>query len=237
VIFIREPLRCRAVPLILLLAAVALLGSSAARAQESAPQPVHWTDTFKTASATLRPGQKVTLNLTAAIDSGWHVYALTQPPDSPVIATQITVPDGQALALSGDIEASQAESKMDPTIGKRTAFYEDSASFALPLRVNEKARPGKRNFEVDVRFQACNDRLCLPPRTQKVETPIEIASRHYSLGKQTVAHRQPLELAYLLQQTSQQTQRRPRAQRGWRTQRKRALREGPRSLACRLGSI
>jgi DsbC/DsbD-like thiol-disulfide interchange protein len=178
VIFTREPLRLRAVPLILLLAAVALLGSSAAQAQESAPQPVHWTATFKAAPPTLRPGQKVTLNLTASIDSGWHVYALTQPPDSPVIATQITVPDGQPLALSGDIEAPQAESKMDPTIGKRTAFYEDSASFALPLKVNKKAHPGKHSFEVDVRFQACNDRLCLPPRTQKVETPVEIASRH-----------------------------------------------------------
>jgi DsbC/DsbD-like thiol-disulfide interchange protein len=178
VTFRRESLRLRAAPLILLLTAAALLGFSAAQAQESAPQPVHWTAKFETALRTLQPGQKVTLNLTAAIDSGWHVYALSQPPDSPAIATQITVPDGQPLALSGDIEEPQAESKMDPTIGKRTAFYEDSASFALPLRVNKKARPGKRNFELDVRFQACNDRLCLPPRTQKVKTPVEIASRH-----------------------------------------------------------
>lgn len=164
--------------LVLLALPVTLLAGSSARAQASAPQPARWTAKFAPAHPALRPGQKATLNLTVAIDSGWHVYALTQPPDSPVIATQITVPDGQPLVLSGDIEAPQAESKMDPTIGKRTAFYEDAASFALPLKVNKKARPGKRNFEVDVRFQACNDRLCLPPRTQKVETPIEIASRH-----------------------------------------------------------
>jgi len=31
---------------------------------------------------------------------------------------------------------------------------------------------------VDVRFQACSNRLCLPPRTEKIETPISIASGH-----------------------------------------------------------
>ena len=147
-------------------------------AQESAPQPVQWSAKFASSSAALRPGAKVTLNLTANINSGWHVYAVSQPPDSPVIATDISVPAGQPLALSGDIAAPQAISRMDPTIGKQTDFYENSAIFTLPLKVEKKARAGKRSFEVDVRFQACSDRLCLPPRTEKIETPVSIASGH-----------------------------------------------------------
>lgn len=147
-----------------------------ARAQESAPKPVQWSAKFASSASALHPGAKVTLNLTANIDSGWHVYAVSQPPDSPVIATEISVPARQPIALSGDISAPQPISRMDPTIGKQTDFYENSASFTLPLKVDKKARPGKHSFEVDVRFQACSSRLCLPPRTEKIETPVSIAS-------------------------------------------------------------
>lgn len=163
-------------------ALIALSGLGAwalrARAQESAPQPVQWSAKFASSAAALRPGAKVTLNLTANIESGWHVYAVSQPPDSPVIATGISVPSGQPLALSGDIAAPQPVSRMDPTIGRQTDFYEKSASFTLPLKVEKKAHAGKHRFEVDVRFQACSDRLCLPPRTEKIETPVSIVSGH-----------------------------------------------------------
>lgn len=148
------------------------------RAQEGAPQPVQWSAKFASPASVLHPGSKVTLNLTATINSGWHVYAVSQPPDSPVIATDISVPSGQPLALSGNVGAPQAISRMDPTIGKQTDFYENSAVFTLPLKVEKKARAGKHSFEVDVRFQACSDRLCLPPRTEKIETPVSIVSGH-----------------------------------------------------------
>ncbi|MFZ0641460.1 MAG: protein-disulfide reductase DsbD domain-containing protein [Candidatus Acidiferrales bacterium] len=146
-------------------------------AQDQAPMPIHWTAALQSPQHPLQPGQKTSLALTADIDSGWHVYAFPQPPGSPVVPTEVTVPDGQALALSGDIKPPKAESQMDPTVGKQTDFYENSVTFDLPLKVAKKARAGKQSLEVDVRYQACNNRLCLPPRTDKVEAPVEIASR------------------------------------------------------------
>ena len=173
----REFLRWRAA--ISLVAASAIIGLACPLdAQETAPQPVQWSTKFASSAAALHPGAKVTLNLTANIESGWHVYAVSQPPDSPVIATDISVPAGQPLALAGEVAAPQPISRMDPTIGKQTDFYENSASFTLPLKVEKNARAGKHSFEVDLRFQACSNRLCLPPRTEKIETPISIASGH-----------------------------------------------------------
>lgn len=124
----------------------------------------------------MQPGQKVTVALTGDIDAGWHVYAFPQPPDSPIIATQVTVPDGQPLALSGEILPPKSESLMDPTTGKATAVYTNSVTINLPLRVARKAHSGTQDFEMDVRYQACNSRLCLPPRTDKVTLSVEIAS-------------------------------------------------------------
>lgn len=159
--------------LLALLAALA----PASRAQEAPPAPIHWTAALPSASRALQPGQKITVALTGDIDAGWHVYAFPQPPDSPIIATQVTVPDGQPLALSGEIPPPKAESLMDPTTGKPTAVYTNSVTIDLPLRVARKAHTGKQDLEIDVRYQACNSRLCLPPRTNKVSLPLEISPR------------------------------------------------------------
>lgn len=149
----------------------------AARAQGEPPAPIHWTAALPSTSHALQPGQRVTVALSGDIDAGWHVYAFPQPPDSPIIATQVTVPDGQPLALSSEIPPPKAESLMDPTTGKPTAVYTNSVTFDLPLRVARKAHSGKQALEMDVRYQACNSRLCLPPRTDKVTLPLQISSR------------------------------------------------------------
>lgn len=139
--------------------------------------PIHWNAALPAGTHSLQPGQKVSVALSADIDSGWHVYAFPQPFGSPVIATEVTVPEGQVLALSDEIKSPKAQSQMDPTVGKATAIYENSVTFDLPLKVARKAK-GKQDLEVDVRYQACNNRMCLPPRTDKVIVPIEIASHH-----------------------------------------------------------
>ena len=151
------------------------LGPSAARAQDQAPTPIHWVAKLQDAQHSLQPNLKVDLSLSAQIDSGWHIYASPQPPGSPVIPTEITIPDGQPLTVVGAIKPPPAESKMDPTIGNETTVYESSVDFIVPLKVAKKAHSGKQTLEVDVRYQACNNRMCLPPRTEKVEAAIEIA--------------------------------------------------------------
>lgn len=154
----------------------ALAGFTLVQAQESAPVPIHWSAALPAGTRSLQPGQRVALAFSGEIDSGWHVYAFPQPPDSPVIATEVTVPDGQALALTGEIKPPKPQSQMDPTVGKETTIYENSVTFDLPLRVARKAN-GKQNLEVDVRYQACNNRMCLPPRTDKVTVPVDISGR------------------------------------------------------------
>ena len=65
---------------------------------------------------------------------------------------------------------------MDPTVGKPVDIYRDSVTFDLPLKVAKKASAGKQSLQIDVRYQACNDRLCLQPRTEKVDLSVEIAA-------------------------------------------------------------
>jgi DsbC/DsbD-like thiol-disulfide interchange protein len=152
-----------------------MLPATPARAQAS---PIEWSATVKGRSRAFRPGQKFVIDLDAKIAPGWHFYALTQPAGSPVIATQIKLPDGQPFVLAGEIDSSQPVSRMDPTIRAETQFYEETASFDVPVKAEKKAPPGRQRLEVDVAYQACNDRICLPPHTDKVFASVEINARH-----------------------------------------------------------
>ena len=52
--------------------------------------------------------------------------------------------------------------------------YEGSAVFTLPLKVIATASAGSYKLLVNAQTQSCNDRICLPPATARVELPIAI---------------------------------------------------------------
>jgi thiol:disulfide interchange protein DsbD len=124
---------------------------------------VHWTAKLPSGPA-LKSGTKITADLSATIEDGWHVYSITQPPGGP-LRTVITVPADQALRGDGKITGTEPHSSYDPNFQMETQYYEESVSFKVPLVVDSSAKAGPANSVVNVRFQTCNDRLCLPPTT------------------------------------------------------------------------
>lgn len=133
--------------------------------------PIQWSLTVK--SKAHRAGNTFTAQLTAQIKQGWHLYALEEVPNGPR-PTRITLAAQQPFVLSGDIEQPLPISKFDENFGVETQFYQVSATFRLPIKISSEAKPRKTKLVVQTRYQVCNEHLCLPPKTVKVETVIEI---------------------------------------------------------------
>lgn len=131
---------------------VILLTSSAWA--ETPAQVAHW-------SAELEDSQ---LTLSVAIKDGWHLYSTTQPPGGPV-PTRISFPSGSAITQAGEIKSDTPKKAMDPSFGIETETFTGSAKFVIPVKVAQGPAG------VQVRFQVCNDRLCLPPSTAKLTIP------------------------------------------------------------------
>ena len=126
-------------------------------------------------SAPLKRGEKITAKLQATIKSGWHVYSISQMPGGPS-PTIIGVPDGQLLSEAGTILGPLPREAYDPNFDMKTEFYERSAAFKVPLEVTATATPGAGKIVVKVRFQTCNDRICLPPSTVEVPLAFRVAT-------------------------------------------------------------
>lgn len=139
--------------------------------QAYAQNPVSWS---LQAAQTVKAGARTDVRLTANISGGWHLYSLTQPAGGPN-ATRINVASEPTFKSAGIIKAPPAKVKFDDNFGINTETYAGSVTFTIPLQVAADAQTGKQTLALNVRFQVCNETTCLPPRTVKVETTIEVA--------------------------------------------------------------
>jgi thiol:disulfide interchange protein len=144
----------------------AVLIAAPAAAQQD---PIAWTLAKTPASAAA--GQTFRIQLTATIEAGWHLYSIAQAP--PPIATRISIPKDQPFTLGGAIDAPPPNVAFDSGFNMDTEFYTEKAVFTLPVKVDGKAA-GKQVLRVQAYYQTCNDKFCLPPKTVKMETPVEV---------------------------------------------------------------
>ncbi len=155
---------------------LALVPTLASLALHAAPMqpPAHWSFVAPPAHS-LRPGTKVTLTLKCLIDPTWHVYALEEPDGGP-IPTEIGLSGDTPIQLLS-VDQSTPRTLADSFYRQRTSFFEHEATFTLTLKLPLKSLPKSSVLDVSARYQACNDKACLAPRTVIVELPLASSLR------------------------------------------------------------
>jgi len=136
-------------------------------------EPIKWSMQVSPPEGQVKAGEKFTIQLNAKIDEGWHLYAIDQEEGGP-IPTRILMPAEQNFEQAGGIESSEPKTAMDPNFNMMTHFYEEQASFVIPVQAAANAAAGKTEVKVNVSFQTCNDELCLPPKTVKLSVPLNV---------------------------------------------------------------
>jgi thiol:disulfide interchange protein DsbD len=148
---------------------LALPLSAAAQAEN----PVRWSAAVK-AREPVKAGTRFDVALTAKIEDGWHLYSTTQPPGGP-IATRITVPAGSVFSLAGPADGPPPREAFDPNFSMETEFYDEAVVFTVPIRVAAGAAAGVQELRIHAYFQTCDDRFCLPPRTERLSLRVDVA--------------------------------------------------------------
>jgi thiol:disulfide interchange protein DsbD len=121
----------------------------------------------------VKPSARFTVKLVAQIQEGWHLYSMKHVEDGPV-ATRIWLADGQEFQLADSIRSSPPETLQDASFNMEVELYEGEASFVLPLKVAAGAPAGVQTLAVNASYQSCNNRICLPPKTVKVEAAVTV---------------------------------------------------------------
>jgi thiol:disulfide interchange protein len=153
--------------------AVGFCALVALAAPAAAQQKVNWS--AKLEPAEVKPGQKAKLLITASIESGWHLYSLTQPAGGPR-PTQVTLDENPAFALDGEVRQPKPKVAFDPNFQLNTETFDGTVTFTAPIKVAADAAPGAQKLVAKVRFQVCDEHQCLPPRTKPIEVDVMIAA-------------------------------------------------------------
>lgn len=120
-----------------------------------------------------RPGEHVRLLITAAMAPGWYVYSVVPQGELAPPPTRITT-DPAGLEPEGPVYETNPTQKVDKVFGLPLAFHPRAARFYQNLRVPDDAPAGRRTVSTTVRYQTCNDRICLPPRNETLQAALTI---------------------------------------------------------------
>src|SRR5579859_7870606 len=131
--------------------------------------PAKWSLELPPPSA---PGSKVLARLEAKIEPGWHLYSLTTPAGGP-IPTTIRLADNPSIERFRVFEPKPKRA-LDPNFNLETETYEGNPVFLIEIGTKKDAAMGPSEVAAEVRYQMCNDRLCLPPVKRRATAALAI---------------------------------------------------------------
>lgn len=131
--------------------------------------PVQWKAEAPLAAA---PGSTVLIKVTATIEPGWHLYSLTTP--KPSIPTTLKLAENAVFATVDPFQLKPAL-KVDPN-GAQAEQFTVQADFYLKATLKPDAPPGVATVAVQVRYAACDDKQCLPPKKKTAEFTLNVAA-------------------------------------------------------------
>jgi thiol:disulfide interchange protein DsbD len=116
-------------------------------------------------------GQEVTAPITAELQAGFHVNS-NQPADEYLIPLKLTW-------VKGPLETVQV-SYPKPLLEhfafsqKPVSIFSGKFEIVTKFKTAPAAQPGMALMNGKLRFQACNDRECLPPKTVDVQFTVDV---------------------------------------------------------------
>lgn len=139
-----------------------------------AEPPVIWTASVDGPDI-VAPGSVVRVRVDATPTGSWYFYSLSQPAGGPVPA-RIWLADSTTFKPEGAVRAPRPTKSFDTTFGIDVEKYPGAVSFTLPVRVPRATAAGPKEIRVGASYQACNDTICLSPRTVTMRVPVRIGS-------------------------------------------------------------
>ena len=123
------------------------------------------------AKVTAKAGSAVDVKVTFQLRPGYHCNSNTPSEDYLIPLTLTWAP--------GPLESPQVaypKAHMEKYTFSETplSVYTGDFEIATKFKVAASANPGTAFVSGKLRYQACNDRMCLPPKTMDVSLPVEI---------------------------------------------------------------
>ena len=125
----------------------------------SAQQKISWSYNAKSLG-----NNKYEVHIVATPPVGWHIYSQLTPEGGPV-PTTFKFNKNALIGLQGKVnEKGKVITYFDKNFKVNVKYFEGKADFTQLVTVKGKV---KTNISGEVESMICNDRVCMPPTTEK----------------------------------------------------------------------
>ncbi|GAA5521309.1 thiol:disulfide interchange protein DsbD [Fodinibius salicampi] len=133
--------------------------------------PVSYTITE--APEEIAAGEVAEITIEASIEGEWHLYSIANDPDAGPYPTQFSSANPD-MAIAGDVSESEPSIEMDPNFNAELGWHTQSATFTIPVAFKPDME-GSTMIDLEVLYQVCDDKSCLPPKTKSITKSVTIA--------------------------------------------------------------
>lgn len=126
------------------------------------PTVVTWSAASVNASSQAQ--RQATIHVRGDIVNRWHIYSVSQKPGGPK-PLSFELEPSKIFSL-GAVAAPKPQVAYDAEFKMKTETYSGASDFTIPIRWTRPLPAGTSELRLIIRYQACSDKQCLPPRKE-----------------------------------------------------------------------
>ncbi len=120
---------------------------------------------------TVKRGATATVKVTATLSDGFHLNSHTPAED---FLIPLTLKWAAGPVEAGEVTYPKPQTVKVPFQEKPLSVLTGKFELATQFKVPAGASPGPVIVTGKLRYQACNDKSCFPPKTLDVKVPVEV---------------------------------------------------------------
>jgi len=122
----------------------------------------------------VRPGEEARAVIEIKMLDGFHIYSVVPSDEEDVPPPTSIQWEATSLELKGPVYETAPTIQMDKVIGVTLAYHEESVRLYQNLKIPDDFSLGKISQKGEIKYQACNDRVCLPTKKEEITVSFNV---------------------------------------------------------------
>lgn len=118
----------------------------------------------------VQAGEVFQVTISAEIEGKWHLYSVYNDPDAGPYPTTFSSANS-SMAIAGDVVETKPIIAFDPNFQTNLGWHSKEATFIVPVAFMPELQ-GEQLVEINVLYQVCDDKSCLPPKTKTITASV-----------------------------------------------------------------
>lgn len=132
-----------------------------------------WVTLFPVAPVTVTKNKPVKAMIAFRVEQGYHINS-NHPKSELLIPTEIELNPAQGLTVGKIAYPPGEDMSLSFAPDEKLNVYAGEVSVAVPVSAGKSVAPGQYVLKGQLRYQACNDNSCFPPKTIPLEVPVKV---------------------------------------------------------------